>query len=195
MSDLFLTDRERGTGSKFGATHYELINPFIDFWKEEGGEWYLLRVDRRDSPLSWRGEWELFGAPGSAILCNLSLIDEFVFQGWLTLRHWAEDHEAVFLSKSPIPLAEQLEWMSGKTVTVRYWITDRPCSRYEADEAAILTAMGVADVGIEARYGDLTGYLWTDEDLNVGGHDLMAELKSSVGKWLILEVQKHDEVE
>jgi hypothetical protein len=128
-------------------------------------------------------------------LSNLSLVDEFVYQGWLTFRHWAEDHEAVFLSKSSIPLAEQLEWMSRKTVTVRYWIADRPCSRYEADEAATLTAMGVADVGIEARYGDASGYLWTDEDLNVGGHDLMAELKGSVGKWLILEVQKHGEVE
>jgi hypothetical protein len=49
MSDLFLTDREKEQAQKIGATHYELINPFIDFWKEEDGEWYWLRVDRHDS--------------------------------------------------------------------------------------------------------------------------------------------------
>jgi hypothetical protein len=39
--------------------------------------------------------------------------------------------------------------------------------------------------GVLSEY---TGYLWTDEDLMVGGHDLLAELKSHLGKFCHLYV-------
>ncbi|MNJ80064.1 hypothetical protein D3C77_783070 [compost metagenome] len=51
--------------------------------------------------------------------------------------------------------------------------------------------MGFCDVGYGARYSELTGYLWTDEYLKVGGHDIIEELRSYVGKWLILEIEVH----
>ena len=113
------------------------------------------------------------------------------YQGLLSLHSWGEADDILYLSSLTDPLAEELGWMSGKKVTVRYWITDKQCTRDEAAEAAMLIAMGAADVTLNSRYSDITGYLWTDEDLNIGGHDLLAELKSSVGEWLILEVQEH----
>ena len=79
--------------------------------------------------------------------------------------------------------------MSHQTVTVRYWITDQPCTKDQAIEAAVLTVLGFAQVKLQSRYSELTGYLWTDEDLMVGGHDLLEEFKSNTGKWLILEVE------
>lgn len=113
------------------------------------------------------------------------------YEGLLSLHSWGEADDILFLSSLRDPLAEELDWMEGKNVTVRYWITDQQCTREEASEAAMMTVMGLADVRLESRYSELTGYLWTDEDLEIGGHDLLSELQSSVGKWLILEVEQH----
>lgn len=113
------------------------------------------------------------------------------YQGLLSFRSYGEADDILFLSSLEDPLAEELEWMHGTQVTVRYWLTDQQCTREEARESAVLTAMGAADVDFGARYSEITGYLWTDEELKVGGHDLMAELRSNVGKWLILEVTEH----
>lgn len=113
------------------------------------------------------------------------------YQGLLSFHTHGEADDILFLSSLKKPIAEELEWMHGKQVTVRYWLTDQQCTREEAQESAVLTAMGAADVDFGAHYSDYTGYLWTDEELKVGGHDLMAELRSHVGKWLILDVTVH----
>ena len=42
-------------------------------------------------------------------------------------------------------------------------------------------------------YSDYTGYLWTDENLKIGGHDLLDELKEDCGKWLFLTIEYKDE--
>jgi hypothetical protein len=110
------------------------------------------------------------------------------YQGLLTLHSWGESDDVLFLSSLREPLAEELSWMHGKKVCIRYWITNKECSKNEAAEAAMLIMIGAANVILEAAYSDITGYLWTDEELNIGGHNLMTELKSNVGKWLILEV-------
>lgn len=88
------------------------------------------------------------------------------------------------------PLAEYLEErIRNRQVSVRYWVTDEPCTKDEAAEQFLRRLDGDADVRFAAHYSELTGYLWTDEDLNIGGHDLLAELKSSAGKWLNLEIR------
>ena len=114
-----------------------------------------------------------------------------IYQGILSFRQWADEYEILFLSSLRRPLAEELSWMAGKKVTVRYWITDKQCTKEDACEAHMMTVMGCADVNLEAHYSEITGYLWTDEYLNIGGHDLLDELKSNIGKWLILEVEEH----
>lgn len=111
------------------------------------------------------------------------------YEGLLCLHSWGDASDVLYLSSIHDPVSDELEFLSGKKATVRYWINDKKCSKSEADEAFMSTLFGSCDVGISSRYSELTGYLWTDEDLNVGGHDLLAELKSSVGKWLILEVE------
>lgn len=113
------------------------------------------------------------------------------YHGLLSLHSWGEADDVLYLSSLTEPLAEELKWMNGKNVTVRYWITDRPCTLEDASAAFMMLAMGYADVDIISNYSEISGYLWTDENLNIGDHNLLAELKSSVGKWLILEVQEH----
>ena len=111
------------------------------------------------------------------------------YTGLLSLHSWGEAYDMLFLSSLSDPLAEELEWMGRKTVTVRYWITDKPATKEEAQEDFIGKIVGRAESKFGSHYSELTGYLWTDEDLKVGGHDLIAELRSNVGKWLILEVE------
>ena len=111
------------------------------------------------------------------------------YQGLLSTHSWGEATDILYLSSLADPFAQELEWMHRKNVTVRYWITDAPCTKDEAIVAAVLSLLGFAQIELYSRYSEMTGYLWTDEKLNVGGHDLLAELKSNAGKWLTLEIE------
>lgn len=88
-------------------------------------------------------------------------------------------------------LASWAEDFNGKNLSVRYWVADKPLTPEEAVEAAVMTALGYADTKHKVHYSDVTGYLWTDEKFKVGGHDMMDEIESYVGKFLILEVIVH----
>jgi hypothetical protein len=94
------------------------------------------------------------------------------------------------------PLADELSWqISGKQVSVRFAtsaVDDWPDTLEEvlAGYIAQLDGEGFARHGV--HYSDLTGYLWTDEDLKIGGHDLLAELYGQKGKFLWLEIKVHD---
>lgn len=91
------------------------------------------------------------------------------------------------------PLAEILYYkIARKKVTVRYWISDTPATKEELKEDFIVKSLGgVANCKYGSHYSELTGYLWTDEELKIGGHDLLNELKSFKDKWIILEIEVH----
>ncbi len=111
------------------------------------------------------------------------------YNGLLALHSYGEESGILFLSSLQDPLAEELLWMSRKEVTVRYWITDRQCTRDEAQKDFLETVFGRATVDFGAHYSELTGYLWTDENFAVGGHDMITELSSHVGEYLYIEVE------
>lgn len=87
---------------------------------------------------------------------------------------------------------------SRKTVTVRYYICEEEMSLDEASETFIRKVLGLGEVDGEmdaeysVAYSDITGHLWTDEGINIGGHDLLEELYSYAGRYLILVVDVHD---
>lgn len=115
------------------------------------------------------------------------------YAGQLRLDWWGEAIDVLFVSTLDEPLAEVLEdEIAGEIVTARYWITDEECSRDEAQEEALKRVMGCADCLYLSRYSEITGYLWTDEEINIGGHDLLAELARAIGKWLILEIDVYE---
>lgn len=116
-----------------------------------------------------------------------------LYQGFISTGDYGETDDCLLLSTLDEPLADILQDdISEANVTVRYWILDKECSKNEAQERFIKTAMGAVDVEFSPRYSDLTGYLWTDESLEVGGHDLLQELKSAEGKYLILEIDVYN---
>lgn len=116
-------------------------------------------------------------------------LTEVTIAGWISIHDHGESEDILHLSCIEEPLADFLEFMHRKNVTVRYWVTDTECSIDQASEDFLATVMGRAEVKYGAQYSELTGYLWTDEDLIVGGHDLLKELKSYKDKWLILQLE------
>jgi hypothetical protein len=103
-------------------------------------------------------------------------------------------------------LAELLEdEFARKTVTVRYYVCPTLMTLEEAEERFIRDLFvnhdvsvdyGEAEGEVEAEYGvyysEITGYLWTDEGIVIGGHDLLKELYNFAGHYLILVVDVHD---
>jgi hypothetical protein len=114
------------------------------------------------------------------------------YTGLLSRHSHGEADDILFLSTEEEPLAEVLDGRIRRTqVTVRYWITNFPCSREEATEDHARQLMGIAATKFGAVYSEITGYLWTDQECNIGGHDLIGELEDCAGKWLILEIEVH----
>jgi len=110
----------------------------------------------------------------------------------LLAKHNTGEEDFLFLSSVRRALADELQYkLNGKCVTARYWITDKECSKGEAIDGFIRRLHGDASCAFFSHYSELTGYLWTDEYCKIGGHDLIAELGSYVGKWLILELEIH----
>lgn len=112
------------------------------------------------------------------------------YSGLLSLHSYGEADDILFLSSFTDPFAEVMQTqIARKLVTARYWITDKQVTRDEAAEAFLRHVTGQAECDFGSHYSEYTGYLWTDEECRIGGHDLIRELKSHVGKWLILEIE------
>jgi hypothetical protein len=76
-----------------------------------------------------------------------------------------------------------------KEASVRYFISDVPATKDELESDLVRVVCGACKSRYGMHYSEITGYLWTDEDFNVGGHDLIAELRSNLGKFLYMEVE------
>lgn len=114
------------------------------------------------------------------------------YAGLITEGRYSEADDIIFLSDSTDPLGERLrDDIANKNVSARYWITETKMGRDEAISAFLKVLFGASDCEFCAVYTEETGYLWTDEECKIGGHDLLAELRSHVGKWLILEIDIH----
>ena len=116
-------------------------------------------------------------------------------KGWIREGSFGDSDDIVWVDdddhRNRIPLTEALDCIWNRKVTVHYYITNKACTKEEAVEQFLYTLIGLADVEFTARYSDITGYLWTDENLMIGGHDLLEELRSEVGNYLLLEIEVH----
>jgi hypothetical protein len=77
----------------------------------------------------------------------------------------------------------------GRYLSVQYFVSDTEQSFDELQVAWLNRLEGIGDADYYVHWSECTGYLWTDEEINVGGHDLLAELKGYDGKYLYLEIQ------
>lgn len=97
--------------------------------------------------------------------------------------------ESVHITVDGEPLAELVEDFTEKFLTVRYWITNEPIDLNKAIETTVEQTMGFGDCKFFIHHSDQTGYLWTDEDFKVGGHDMIAEMGSFIGKHVLMEIE------
>jgi hypothetical protein len=124
----------------------------------------------------------------------------YTYAGWLSLGGWprGEDdgcEECVFLSDSDEPLFDRIQdeaHPNGRTVFVRWWWADKEASREELSTEFTMSVLGASKLCFGARYSEATGYLWTDNEFIVGGHDLNTELGSLQGKWVHFELDVLD---
>ena len=77
----------------------------------------------------------------------------------------------------------------GDLLTVRYFITDEECPADKLDEELLKTLLGKGSATYSMGYSEITGYLWTNQNLRVGGHNLLNELWDRVGKWIHMEIE------
>ena len=127
------------------------------------------------------------------------IMNDLVLKGFLSVGGWGENDDALLLDyetewgETTEPLAEVLSELDGKCVTIRYFISDKKKTRDEIQENFIRKVIGDLEADYHDCYSEYTGYLWTTEELKVGGHDLLKELESYTGKFLILEATIYDE--
>lgn len=116
------------------------------------------------------------------------------YTGWLGDTYGDGYNElGISISKehAGVPLVEIIEqdmYKNGHYLSVRYFIADDVCTKEQIERDWIEVVCGKAEADFCRRYSELTGYLWTDEELKVGGHDLLNELKSYRGKFICLEI-------
>lgn len=123
-----------------------------------------------------------------------------IYKGWITAeKDWNGEH-VLYLTENQEdkgfngddePLAELIESdieKYGKYLSVQYFISDGPIDESKLEEYLINVYFGVGDAVFCRAYSDLTGYLWTDEEINVGGHDLLKEIKSYKRQWGLIRI-------
>ena len=142
-----------------------------------------------------------------------------IYEGYLKLIPDCEDCEVLCL----IPIEEikqedwgfvELEerWLSsqiqedvykyGDKVNLRYWITDiKPYSRDHLNQYVVDTYYGIVHAEGEMYYSDVTGYLWTEDkielrnrDISIGtSRNIVDELESFVDHYCTLEIEYLEE--
>lgn len=98
-----------------------------------------------------------------------------------------DDCSCLYIGETP--LADNFSyWFEGKEVIIRYWVSDKEMTKDELKENTLLQISGSVDADYGSAYSEYTGYLWTNANCKVGGHDLLKELDNHEGKYLYMEV-------
>lgn len=100
------------------------------------------------------------------------------------LSNWEGNYSAMsVLTKSGrVYLVEVISELKGwkDIMTFSWHISSEPLGFYELEEHMIKTAMGETIAEFRHSYSELTGYLWTTEQLECAGHDIFEEITSSM---------------
>ncbi len=89
-------------------------------------------------------------------------------------------------------MEETIGWLDSYA-SVAFVISEQPIQADTVDEATIEILYGDVDHKYFINISSFTGYLWTDEEFVVGGHDLRAILKQNMGKYIHMEIELYRE--
>lgn len=92
----------------------------------------------------------------------------------------------------------QMQAITGQVVSASWHISSEPKLYSELEGNMVKTAMGALQTEFHHAHSDLTGYLWTEESITVGGHDILEEI-SQVAKnfndgkrYLVIRIERTD---
>lgn len=111
------------------------------------------------------------------------------YRGLIRVEEYEGEGDALFVGDSPEPLCILIQDAMeehGSFLSVRYLVSEEPIEG-AIDETVAHLLYGAGDAKFQPHYSEITGYLWTDEWLRVGGHDLLTELRHP-GRYLCLEI-------
>ena len=115
-----------------------------------------------------------------------------VFNGIIICWRNGYASDVIFILKNgkfEYPLAEDLQYISGKQVTARYYISDTFKSKEELDINLIKKISWNIKAEYSDVYSELTGHLWTNENLIIWWHDLLKELRTYIWRYVYLEIE------
>jgi hypothetical protein len=73
----------------------------------------------------------------------------------------------------------------GRCVTIRFCISEKPIiNPNKAMMDDLMRIEGKSKVDYSHAYSEYTGYLWTNEEFKVGGHDIKSLLISNIEKYI-----------
>ena len=106
----------------------------------------------------------------------------------------AEDCTAIQTEDENIIFAKFFEEnLDNKQVSISYYISDKPLTREKLEKQYIDKIMGIVDASCYPVYSDITGYLWTEEECKVGGHNILNEINNFEGKYIDMKIVIHNE--
>jgi hypothetical protein len=85
-------------------------------------------------------------------------------------------------------LSESIQDLSGKQVSVRFYISEFEKTEEEMWANCILAITGTLDASHHAGWSEDKGSPWTDEAILIGGHDLRKEIYAYNGKFAYVEI-------
>lgn len=93
-------------------------------------------------------------------------------------------------------LAEDLEIFqyADEPVNVGFAFYDQLITPEILLESSIAQAVGEVEAHLYARYSDITGFLWLNQEAKVGGHDLLKIFEAHLGEYGALVVS-HDPID
>lgn len=117
---------------------------------------------------------------------------EHIYKGIIKEGYFEQSDDTIYIGNMDCPISYELSDLKDETVSVSYYIAGRELNEQELLEESIASLAGSVYARCEACYSEYTGYLWTNEDLMIGGHDLLEELRDNLGKYIYLKVIIHD---
>ena len=80
----------------------------------------------------------------------------------------------------------------GKFASIQMLTGDTPIDIDHIDETKVVSMEGDVESKYYHRYSDYTGYLWTEEGFQCGGHDIRKILTSYIGKYIHMEIELYE---
>lgn len=115
-----------------------------------------------------------------------------IFKGFIKQLDYLDNSYATFIDgcDRPISLIFSDDFYK-ENVTAKYFFSEKEKSIEELKENLILKSCGSVQADYLDKYSEITGYLWTDEEIMIGCHDLLTEINENIGKYIYLELTIH----